>query len=330
MTDRKTTIENDLSLDPLQLYVQGEEKKQEEHETEEAKKLGSYRIGSSGVVLGDGTVTGTCPRKTYLRFHGVNWDQKDVSDFLMMEQGVWNEEIWVDVLKRSWTGKILQEEEVPVVLTLKDGTKITGRPDVVLADDDEKPLHGLELKNASSVWTGRDALLERKPKVDHLIQAGMYMYGLQVPFTLCYVSRSKYAVPTKTWIESLFPRPDQPGSEWMEYNDKGGSKALKPFLSTFPLRLVDGTVEYWADGAWHSSIIEVKRVLEYYEGVHSMREHDDLPSRPTTLKVDGSKGFNPCDPAYCPLSETCERWESKGRQAWEDAVRAYAKEIGNV
>jgi hypothetical protein len=326
--DRKNEIVNDLSLDVYDLYVQGEAEKQKEHDAAEVEKLGSYRVGSSGIVMDGGTPTGTCPRKAYLRNKGIEFDEKELSDFLMMEQGVWNEEIWNEVLSKTWPGKIRRESEVPVTFHLDDGTKITGRPDLVLCDADGTPTHGLELKNASSVWTGRDVLTERMPKVDHLIQAGLYMYGLQIPFTLCYVSRSKYAVPTKTWIERLFPKQGDPGSEWLEYNEKGGSKALKPFLSTFPLQITAaGMVQYHNDGKWHDTIVSIPKIFEWYEAVHSMHSHDVLPARPATVKVDGKKGFNPCDPAYCPLSDTCDRMEAQGKQAWEDAVRLYAASL---
>lgn len=314
-------------IDIADLYWEGETVKQQEHDELEASKLGIYRAGSAGMVLDTGHVTGTCPRKAFLRSHGIQYDVKKRNDVLMMENGVWNEDIWVDVLSRSWQGVIKREEECGVRIELDEDIVITGRPDVLLCDADGVPMKGLELKNASSVWTGRDVASERSPKIEHMIQACLYMWQWQVPFDLCYASRVKYVVPSKTWIERLFPKQGQPGSEIMEFNDKGGSKSLLPFMITYPLRLVDGSVEYKVDDKWWPTPVNVESILRFYRGVHSMNDHDSLPNRPVVLKLSGGKGYDPCSPDYCELAATCKKYEGRSRREWQDAVMALAREL---
>jgi hypothetical protein len=314
-------------VDVVRLYWDGEAKKQEEHSSLETSKEGELRAGSSGLVTESGHVVGTCPRLAYLRLKQVQWEKRERSDYLMMENGVWNEDIWADVLRRSWPGTIRRESEVPVRFQLASGRWVSGRPDLVLCQDDGTPIKGLELKNASSVWTGRDVASERTPKTDHLIQACIYMWQLGVPFDLCYASRVKYAVPTKSWLEKMFPAQGAPGSELLEYNDNGGTKALKPFLSIFPLRLTKGRVEYWSDGDWRDTPVHLAGILHYFEGVDSMESRNELPQRPVVMKLNGKLGYDPCDPAYCGLSAVCQKAEGRDLRWWEDAVRAYAQTV---
>lgn len=321
------TIPENHSVDVLKTYWKGEQVKQDEHEANEVRKSGTYRVGSGGAVLSTGHVIGTCPRKAYLRFHGINWEERDPRDYLMMENGVWNEDIWVDVLKRVWSGIIKTEEECAIEFTLTNGTRVTGRPDVMLCDAEGKYVKGLELKNASSVWTGRDVASERSPKMEHLIQAGVYMWQTGVPFDLCYASRVKYAVPTKNWIERLFPRQGDPGSELLEYNDKGGTKALLPFVVVYPLRLTLGVVEYYLDAKWWPTPVTMGSVLQYFEGLSTMETSEDLPIRPSVLKLSGDKGYDPCNPDYCGLATICTKYESKGKTQWLDAVTVLARQL---
>lgn len=321
------TIPENPSVNVMEVYWRGEQAKQDAHEDNEVRKSGTYRVGSGGAVLDSGHVIGTCPRKSYLRFHGINWEERDPRDYLMMENGVWNEDIWVDVLKRSWDGTIKCEEECAIEFELSNGVKVTGRPDVMLCDKDGNYIKGLELKNASSVWTGRDVAAERSPKVEHLIQAGVYMWQTGVPFDLCYASRVKYAVPTKNWIEKLFPKQGEPGSDLLEYNDKGGTKALLPFVAVYPLRLIKGSVEYFLDDQWWPTPVTMKSVLDFFEGLVKMEEGDELPIRPVVLKLSGAKGYDPCNPDYCQLAGICDKYERLGKEAWLDAVKLLAKQL---
>ena len=109
----------------------------------------------------------------------------------MFAAGNLNEDAWFEWLGlSSYEGKILREEEVPSLWYTSNGTKVTGRPDIVLCSEavvpedveasevrqfiqnDDKyyePLEGIELKLMCSFWTFRSVVLEGMPKFGHMI-----------------------------------------------------------------------------------------------------------------------------------------------------------------
>lgn len=192
----------------------------------EGTKSGTLRGGNSGIYIETkGRVAGKCQRLSYLRFKGISIEDTTASRKLMFQSGQVNEDLWMDVLNKAWHGPILTESEVPTSWTTSNGTLVTGRPDIVLCDDNSdveglyfdtetnawtvpasllvqgmdtvqmairratKPKVGIELKQISSVWTARDVLLEGRPKFDHLVQAAHYSWQLNIPFELWYTSR---------------------------------------------------------------------------------------------------------------------------------------------
>lgn len=233
-------------LNIADLVVQGIRNLQAEHGAAEVDKVGTLRGGSSGILSADetGEVTaGVCVRKAHLRFIGVDVNKyeqakgQEGSKEHMFAAGRTNEDSWVEQLTKSWPGIVLREADVPVTWKIRDDLTVTGRPDVVLAEqemgEDEynpalqvpvtgKLVHGLELKLASSFWTVRDLLSKREPKLEHVIQAALYMWrlseqeGYTVPFSVASALRNNYWVPSAPFPLNL-PMPGEPGSEFIEY-----------------------------------------------------------------------------------------------------------------
>lgn len=179
----------------------------DEDKTEEAGKTGVFRGGSAGIYMpGKKFVAGKCPRLSLLRYKGIKVEDIEPSRKLMFRAGLSNEDMWLETLKKTYTGVIKTEEDIPTKWTTSKGIDVTGRPDIVLGSGTEEdfiPEVGIELKLVSSVWTARDVLFESRPKFDHLIQAAHYSWQLQIPFELWYTSRADYA--TNDMVTRVLP-----------------------------------------------------------------------------------------------------------------------------
>jgi hypothetical protein len=342
-----------------QLFEQGIASLQAEHDAAEGGKVGTLRAGNTGILMGTGDIIGKCHRLTYLRMKGINVEDTPENREHMFAGGRGNEDIWVDVLKRSWPGPILRESEIPISWVTKNGVTVTGRPDIVLCENvpthevfqngekigeayTSKPVKGIELKLVSSIWTARDVGILLKPKTMHLMQAAHYAWQLGVPFELWYTSRADFAVGSG-WEQKNFPRQGKPGSERLEYNDKGGIKKVLPFAQGFELDITDkGQLRYRPvpssvnpDPRWEYSIITTDAIARYYEFVASMEANKDLGPRPKNLEADGQKGgYSPCD--YCPLGAKngnglCDSKEGTGKgkdfDRWLTSVQQYSAKL---
>lgn len=318
------------------LFEEGVRVMQAEHVAEESTKVGILRAGNTGlleVVNNAKTgkpsveVSGKCHRLSFLRFKGIRIEEHGEERELMFDGGRGNEDLWAAILLKAWTGKLLREEDVPISWELPSGIKVTGRPDLVLADNDGVPVKGIELKLVSSLWTARDVLLD-KPKPPHLMQAAHYMWrlseqtGKSVPFELWYTSRVDWAV-NGNWVQKLFPKKGEKASEYCEYNETSGEiKKVLPFRKGFLLRwkgdTLDSPLEVSPVGGkpnWSASIVTRRRILDYFEYVAKMEANKELGPRPMNLNADGTKGnYDPCD--YCSLKQHCNTWEDKGFEAW--------------
>lgn len=315
----------------IDLLTQGIDRMQEVHGEKEKTKKGILRAGNSG-LKDDNSFTGQCPRRAYVRAMGLEVDPPDHSTELMFAAGRTNEDSWVETLKHSWDGEIRCEEEVPVKWETKNGTLVTGRPDVVLYKE-EAPVTGLELKLVSSVWTAREVLND-KPKLPHLIQAAHYSWQVGCPFELWYTSRTNFVVAADHWMEKHFPKKGEPNSEFCEYNEKGQIKGLVPFVKGFELRFkgkkkllqfrpIDVDRSKHKRNLWQDTIISIERLVDYYEFISKMTETNELGERPKNMKYDGSKmNWSLCDERYCPLTKFCDKYEDKGVKAWLDAIKS--------
>jgi len=300
-----------------ELWQQGMQNDRDQHLAKEQAKLGNLRAGDSGAMLQNGDVIGGCHRRAYVRTQlGIEVDPPSPSTSIMFELGKANESIWVDKLSRSWKGKIKQEEEIPIKWSTSHGVNVTGRPDVVLCDENEKPVIGLELKAACSLWTSREVSFEREPKTKHILQATHYAWQLNIPYRLVYSQYVNYAMPD--FAKKFFPTDDVR----VDLNDKGQVKAILPHHTIFEINVTPSLVFYrmeGQDGGWSSTNFGYEDIQRYYEFVAIMDKKETLGPRPKSVKPNGKPmSYDECN--YCPLLEHCNKYEHSFKE-WTNAIK---------
>lgn len=322
-------------LDIYRLFQAGQAKLQEEFAAREMTKVGTLRAGNTGMVTPEGVIIGPCMGATYLRYSGI--DLKGLEDDgdsggapgreLMFEAGRGNEDLWYAVLSKSHKGKILREEEIPTKWKTAHGVDVTGRPDIVLCDEEGKPQTGIELKLVCSFWTAYEVMIQGKPKYSHLLQAAHYAWQLGIPFELWYTNRVDYHM--QSWVASQFPPPGDARSfaitytysepkvgggkrkitkeEYVAHPGPKNSEPLKigPFVIGYQIKLVDGVLQFRAankpDGKWQISNIKIADIQRYYECIPDLTE---VPPEPKVLKADGTRAnYKASD--YCQLGKLC-------------------------
>jgi hypothetical protein len=295
------------------------------HAEQEKTKVGILRAGNTGLLLPDGRVAGKCARLTYLRYKGITVEEADHSRELMFAAGRSNEDSWLEVLRAADpTLVIRREEEIPISWHTPSGVLVTGRPDIVIGREvngNFTPENGIELKQASSLWTVRDVGIMMKPKMLHLMQGAHYSWQLNIPFELWYTSRTDFAV--MGWAQKNFPRPGEPGSERCEYNEKGEIKKVLPFVQGYELEWTSkDQLRYRPVGGnapWVYTVITKQSIISYFDTVATMEASDKLPPEPVNVEADGQKGgYSIC--GYCPLSATCESFNGSSVKEWTKEV----------
>jgi hypothetical protein len=317
----------------------------------ETDKLGTLRGGNTGAMYTDSRgitrVIGKCARLTHLRSLGIQGVPDERAQD-MFDGGLANEHRWLEKMELAWDGKIKAEEEIPTSWRTENGTLVTGRPDIVLCSkytltrhepvtyaidgvmyEDRQavttahsdPIHGLELKNVSSLWTARDVLFKGIPKMGHLLQTSHYSWQLGVPFSLCYTSTAKYPTVNKVGPNEIrWPAPDEELSEYVEHDQWGDNppfpRAVLPFNQIYEVDAISDLekIRYRVEGSeeWLDAPVGVQHIENYYEFVSKMGETHDLGPRPTQLKPDGSKAnFRQCGSQKkpCPFAEACDKYD---------------------
>lgn len=307
---------------------QGRQLLRDKHKAGDAAKLGNLRAGNSGIMSEDGDVAGSCHRVAHLRQLGLELDPPDDSRLVMFQMGTANEDVvYHDLVQTSAPDEvILREEEIPIEWMTSNGTKVTGRPDMVVCqihDTQVKgsfprdvegagvyclPKWGVELKSIASVWTSRD-VLHGEPKMANLIQAAHYSWKLGVPFRLMYKQYGIQEIPNwkgrgsePGWGQKLFPV----GCADIDY-EKG---RIRPYERTFELLWgKDGYLRYRLEGSTGvavKTLIRLADIERFYEYTSRISEDKVLGKRPLTIDSKGKeKSYSNC--SYCPLQKTCDK-----------------------
>lgn len=301
------------------LWEQGLSHDRNSHLEKEAAKKGNLRAGDSGAMSPQGDVIGGCHRRAYVRTQmGIEVDPPSRDRTIMFELGKANEAIWVDKLKRVWSGLIKQEEEIPISWSTSNGTRVTGRPDTVLCDETGRPVLGIEHKAACSIWTSRDVSFEGNPKTKHMVQAVHYAWQLRVPYRLVYTQYVDYAMPD--FAKKFF----SPQDSRISLNEKGQPKAVLPHETIYEIDLAPtGQVRYRIESEtetpWTTAVFSTEDIARFYEFVSTMAQNKTLGPRPKSLKPSGAKmSYDECN--YCPLKETCDKYEHSWEK-WNNEVQ---------
>ena len=290
----------------------------------------------------------------------VDLEEPEDSKLIMFQMGTANEDVvYNDLVQTAAEDEvILREHQIPTLWKTANGTKVTGRPDMVICklvgSPTEKsipvpqelwgsrigPLYcephwGIELKSIASVWTTREVLFDGAPKLAHLIQASHYAWQLGVPFRLMYKQYVNQVVPQ--WAQRMFPRQGKPGSEHIEYNDKGEIKNINPFEIVYELEVTkSGAVRYRREaeaggkpGPWTTTLVKQADIERFYETSSKIAPTGDLGRRPLTIDSQGKeKSYSNCN--YCPLKSTCDKVDKPTKARPKIDYEQWLSEVRNV
>jgi hypothetical protein len=274
---------------------------------EEKLKRGNLRIGNSGVVTDDGRVLGTCHRITLARLLGIE-EAKSRATKILFQAGELLEEGFAQLLTESGAAKVLRSDDISIE-TEVNGRKLTGRPDVVLADENGKPVLGLEHKGVLSLGTAQTVYLDKKPKPENLAQTGAYSHYLGIPFVLHYTNASYYP---------LYP------SDKKKY----GMSSIGPFYRMFYTEWRDGTLYYRADDSeeWVKSLVTAKGIEDYFKLVNEMVTSKDLGPRVSSDYMDGTPnkwdkpGDLPSNCKFCFKARDCDKYDA-GQISFDEWIK---------
>ena len=307
-----------------ELLIKGRDNLRVAHSEMDKAKAGRLRAGNSGILTEQGEFAGCCPHAAHLRELGIETETHTDDKLIMFQMGVLSETaVFGDLQAALPEGQtILQEEETPIKWETSNGTPVTGRPDGVVLKDGV-PYYGIELKTAASFWTTREVVFNQEPKFTALAQAAHYAWQLKVPYKLSYKNYVNQGFPG--WANKFVPKQGEPGSEVVEYNDKGEAKHVKPYEIVYELDSDEhGYVWYRLEGAaiWTKSIIRLQDIERYYEFVSKIKETKQLGRKVITVGVTGQKkSYSHCN-LYCPihkhfshLEEDYDLWLEKIKEA---------------
>lgn len=295
------------TTDLLKLAAEAKKQEAAEHKAKEEGKQGILRGGNTGALI-SGQVLGKCHRLSLLRMLGID-RPKDASSYYYFDLGYANEDVWYKRLARMWKGVIKREEEIPVVWQTKtDSGKevtITGRPDVVLCDENGNPQEGIEHKAIVAVNSAASVLSAGKPKTDHILQAGHYSWRLGIPFTLLYTIYAK-------------------GSAFAKGK---GKLAVSPQDKTFQLGWDDGNLTITSGTTTETTAITAQGIEDYYKLVAEMAEEKFLYQRFPSLDYNlDPMPYSQCN--YCPFKSACDKYEGN-YDRWVDESRRISEEGSN-
>ena len=291
-------------MNVVDLLYKGLRHLNEEHKEEE--EGGQLRGGSAGCVTDNGEIIGSCMRKAHLRYRGVTAPDHPDAKLIMFSGGLGSEEVQVKSLAALGL-KVLREEEIPVKWVTKNGVTVTGRPDAVIVDDNNKPIHGIEFKMASTVWTSKRVRFDKQPSMSHLVQTGHYAWQLGIPFTLVYVQYVMFSVPRGAkWVPAK-PELDLANlihwkGNWAQY--------INPYIYGFEVWF-DDYGHLWYKGNNESqgteTNITIKGIEQFYTQASEKAIHP-LPKDPYQNKV----GLDTFTCNTCPFQKACLASQQRG------------------
>jgi hypothetical protein len=303
--------------------IQGCNIKQEAALLKAATEPRTLRGGNSACLVG-GDIVGRCGREAVMRYFGID----KVFDFrkkLMFDAGEMVEASLVDWLGYSWEGQIKRQKDAATSWKTKSGVEVTGSPDILLCTADGTPVHGLETKNASSVWTAtkvapfgkyRDGRPE--PKMDAVCQAAHYSMALGfIPWSIVYISTNNWSIaPTQKALREFQGFP-----QYFDRRD-GVNVNILPFLSVFNLEWDSNkrvSLVHEETGHTIQTPVTADGIVGYYELLAECIEKRKLPPRSKTVDAYGKKeqGWTLYDKQYNDYHDLHNKYDN-GRLTFDE------------
>jgi hypothetical protein len=313
---------------------EGRQKQQVDHAEKEKLKLGNLRAGNSGILTVEGQFAGSCPMETHLRQLGISLEELADNKLIMFQLGILSEEaITSDLMPAIEPGQVLlREEQIPIEWTTSNGTRVTGRPDLVICNANLEtgmnlPVLGIEAKSIASIWTTCDILFNAQPKLGHLIQSAHYAWKLgtpdqPLPYKLLYKQYANQVIPD--WKLKQLPAVHESLRSALEWSGNR-VKQIVPFEVVFDIRIDErGQVHFKLENVdtWTKSIVNVADIERYYEFVSRISETKDLGQKLTTIDVVGRPAaYSQCD-KYCPAHMMFGKYQHD-YSLWRDQVQLY-------
>lgn len=264
------------------LFTEAHEKINEADKTQEAKKQGLWRIGSSGALV-DGKIYDTrCGRLAQARYLG--FQSAPTEEMRSMFVGGLSLEDYIEERLDKLGLTYRKEEEVAVTI---GEMELSGRPDYMVLIDGEWV--GIEVKSLASPFSVIKLKKNRAPFMKHLIQACMYMVATDSDKWMVVVGRSFNTNQNGMKISS--------GLDWFEIRINGeGFEVHNELGEKFPLPFT------------------VQHLIEYYKELQSGIDDKRLVSRPTEKELNVDT-YNRCN--YCPQKSACNEYDA-GTLSFED------------
>jgi hypothetical protein len=288
---------------------------------EEAGKLGWARIGSIGAIpykdaKGREVVLGNCVRLAWLRCRGVS-KKIPVDDSPLLEGGYANEMAFSKAIEPS-----LHARGYKLLLNLEikdEALKVSGRPDVIITDQADNKVAGVELKCLSSYYSVETCVYKRQARMEHAAQAAAYSLMLgKLPYTLHYSSRVKYIIP------SFSKKHFDQGVPFVEYNEKGEAKNTLPLEFSYPITWQGDTVFICRPGDNEPTETPITASSLYRHLAVAQDPSSDMArfSRPSTEGLFGENSYDKC--MYCPFLPQCKKLDNgaMSTQEWFSAIKA--------
>lgn len=293
-------------MDIVGLFQSGTKNLEQKRAEAEVSKQGTLRVGSCGALV-KGNVLGTCHRIALARLIGLQ-EPINKAKRAIFDSGEANEYVWVRALQAEGNYQVWHDAAIPDQFKIRwhtEGNLGTGTPDILLGIDDQ-PVIGIELKVVESIQSATSLLVEKKPKVDNLLQAAHYSMRLGIPFVLVYTFNG-----TGDW----------PYWAIKKYSIPKGSK-VQPFKMQFLVEWKEAGLTWTSeDGEAHTLSIQQSNIEDYYKLLLEMKDQKDLYLRYPSMEADGSNmPFDKC--AYCSINDACTEYDAKGEyDLWVDRVR---------
>jgi hypothetical protein len=297
----------------ISLYKQGFGLHQKEREKAEKEKAQELRIGDAGCFVagpkGQDSYVGKCLRLAALRYLGWQEDHS-FQKCLMFDGGIGNESVWERYLRLAVVTGATVKSDVEAGFKLDwHGSTISGRPDLTIIEKDGRK-HGIELKRAYSIWTARN-LLEFKPPISNLIQAGNYArLGGYDSYEVIFTYREQGSITKNKWSF---------GEAKANFPEAIDSKYVLPFVISYPIQWTDGVLQVSCVDdnqqerrKWTETIITEGGCDHYWEQVKQVAQvleegtggRSQLLGPPDSVSATGEKlSFDHCD--YCSLKDLC-------------------------
>ncbi len=257
-------------------------------EAKEAKKVGVFRVGSSGAIVGNDIYATQCGRLAQARYLGQQ--SPPTQEMRVMFNGGLTFEDFVKTRFEAGNYKFWAERQQEGEIS--PGIVISGRPDFEIELDGQ--IIGIEIKSLASPFSVIKQRKNRFPFMKHMIQAATYMTLTKRDVWLIAIGHSFHVndrgfkvPPAMVWYELTYV-----DDKFVIENDEG-KKATLPF--------------------------DKSHIVAYYKEQQAATDERRLMGRPKELELNVDT-YNRCK--YCPMLSACNEYDNGqiGFEQWLSRV----------